>query len=131
MRRAEVGAAYSSRLSWGAHISKKTKAYEDGLRAFEQKDYDRAFRLLIRFAEGGDAEAEVIIGNVYHLGLGGGFVDSEEAVRWYRRASAQGNGVASNNLGTIASVKGDEEGAERWYEKAKVQGFAHLPSRRG
>jgi hypothetical protein len=42
----------------GALMPKKTKAYQDGLRAFEQKDYDKAFRLLIRYAEGGDSEAQ-------------------------------------------------------------------------
>jgi TPR repeat protein len=112
-------------------MPKKTKAYQDGLRAFEQKDYDKAFRLLIRYAEGGDSEAQAIIGNFHDLGLAGRLVDTNEAMKWYRRASAQGNGLASNNPGTIAFMQGDEEGAKRWYEKARAQGFAHSPSRRG
>src|ERR1700726_3862825 len=98
----------------------KTRAYQDGLRAFEQKDYDKAFRLLIRYAEGGDSEAQAIIGNFHDLGLAGRLVDTNEAMKWYRRASAQGNGLASNNLGTIAFMQGDEEGAKRWYEKARA-----------
>jgi TPR repeat protein len=65
-------------------------------------DYARAYRMLRYFAAEGDLEAQVAVGSICQLGLGGLPIDEDEAVRWYTLASEQGNGLASNNLGTIA-----------------------------
>lgn len=102
-----------------------------GLTAFESKNYDDAFTLLKPLAERGDAEAQCIIANMYHLGLGLE-KDVLEAVKWYKKSAAQGYGVASNNLGTILTIgdRGvavDKIGAEKWYQKARKQGFLHSP----
>jgi TPR repeat protein len=107
-------------------LRRKNK-YQDGLRSFGAKDYKTAHDLLIAFAEEGDSDAQAIIGNIYQLGLGGIAVDEERAVEWYSRAAIQGNGVASNNLGTSAFLRGDREKAEKWYNLARSQGFRHSP----
>ncbi len=104
------------------------KDYEEGFRAYHAQEYDTAYRLLIRFAEQGDGEAQTAIGSIHQLGLGGRPINFDEAVKWYVRASEQGNGLASNGLGTISLQRGDREAAVRWYEKARQQGFAHSPS---
>jgi len=49
------------------------------------------------------------------------------AVSWYKKSSAQGDGVASNNLGTIAHLQGRIDEARRWCRKATRQGFEHSP----
>ena len=54
-------------------------------------------------------------------------LDEERAVEWYSRAAIQGNGVASNNLGTLTFLRGDREKAEKWYNLARSQGFRHSP----
>lgn len=103
-----------------------------GLAAFEAKDYPKAFRLLKPIAEQGDAEAQCLIGNMYHLGLG---VERDilEAVKWYKKSAKQGYGVASNNLAGIFMV-GDkgvaiaQVEAEKWNQKARKQGFLHAPN---
>jgi len=42
----------------------------EGLAAFEAKDYTQAFHCLKPLADQGDAEAQCLIANLYHLGLG-------------------------------------------------------------
>ena len=97
-----------------------------GLSAFEAKDYTKAFELLKPIADQGDAEAQCIIANMYHLGLG---VERSiaEAIEWYTKSAAQDYGVASNNLAGIYTagdgVAVDIELANKWYRKAKEQGF--------
>jgi TPR repeat protein len=73
---------------------------EKGLRAFEQKNYTDTLTLLKPLAQKGHSEAQCIIGNIYHLGLG---VDRniEEAIKWYNKAAKQGYSIAENNLNTI------------------------------
>jgi TPR repeat protein len=99
----------------------------EGLSAFESQDYLRAFEILMPIAATGDAEAQCIIANMYHLGLGLE-PDVLQAVEWYKKSAEQGYGVASNNLGGIfkVGVNGqapDPKTSEYWYEKAREQGF--------
>jgi TPR repeat protein len=103
----------------------------EGLSAFESKDYLRAFHILEPIAESGDAEAQCIIANMYHLGLG---LDqnTSQAVEWYQKSAEQGYGVASNNLAGIFQVgtngnNPDMAHAKYWYERAREQGFSHTP----
>jgi TPR repeat protein len=43
---------------------------EEGLAAFEARDYTKAFELLKPIAEQGDAEAQCIVASMYQLELG-------------------------------------------------------------
>ena len=100
-----------------------------GLAAFEAKNYLDAFKLLKPIADQGDAEAQCIVANMYHLGLGLER-DVLEAVKWYKKSADQGYGVASNNLAEIFAfgdlgIATDRTGAEKWYQKAKEQRFLH------
>ena len=104
---------------------------EEGLAAFEAGDYTNAFRLLKPVADQGDAEAQCIIANIYHLGLGKTRSVSE-AIKWYVRSAEQGYGVASNNLAGIFmtgddGVAVDQDEAKTWHCKAIEQGFLHTP----
>jgi len=103
------------------------KLYNEAFQAYRTKDYDRALRLLSIFAEQGDPAAQTALGTIYELGLGKVPIDLKEAEKWYRLASAQGEGVASNNLGTIASSQNRKREAAQWYTKARRQGFSHSP----
>jgi len=109
-------------------VKRRSHSYQKGVRAFRAKNYATAHRLLLRFAEEGDDEAQTMIGAMYQLGLGGLQVDENEASKWYLLASEKGNGVASNNLGTMAFMRGDREEAERYYQTARNQGFLHAPA---
>ena len=102
-----------------------------GLASFEAKNYHNAFKLLKPVADSGDAQAQCIVANMYHLGLG---LERNilEAIDYYKKSAAQVYGVASNNLGTIFTI-GDgvidveQIEAEKWYQKSRKQGFLHSP----
>jgi TPR repeat protein len=97
------------------------------MRAYRARDYKTAYRILKILADEGNPHAQVAIGTMYHLGLGGVVIDEDEAMRWYALASAKGNGLASNNFGSIVESRGDRETATQWYSKARQQGFRHSP----
>ncbi|MFZ5877056.1 MAG: tetratricopeptide repeat protein [Nitrospirota bacterium] len=105
--------------------------FDEGMDAFNGGDYAKAFALLKPIADQGHAEAQCIIGNLYHFGWG---VERNvrEAIRWYTKSSERGYGLASNNLGSIfmageGDIPVDRKAAERWYQKACQQGFPHSP----
>lgn len=106
-------------------------AKPEGLAAFESGDYPKAYRLLKPLADQGDPEAQCIIANLYHLGLGLER-NISAAIQWYRHSAEQGYGIASNNLAGIF-MTGEHNGvidyaeAQRWYQKAREQGFSHVP----
>ncbi|PIG92355.1 tetratricopeptide repeat protein [Gloeocapsopsis sp. IPPAS B-1203] len=104
----------------------------EGIAAFQAGDYTTAVKILKPIADCGEAEAQCIIANIYHLGLG---LERNilEAVKWYKKAAEQGYGLASNNLAGIFlsgdnGIEVDRAEAEKWYKKAKDQGFLHTPS---
>jgi TPR repeat protein len=104
----------------------------EGISAFESEDYLRAFHILMPIAELGNAEAQCMVANIYHLGLGLE-QDISEAVKWYKNSAEQGYGVASNNLAGILQVGThggipDVAAAKYWYKKAREQGFLHTPA---
>jgi TPR repeat protein len=104
------------------------KELKAGLKALNKGDFEQAYAMLMPFAEAGAPEAQAAIGSLCQLGLGGQPPDEDEARKWYVKASEQGNGLASNNLGTISLSHGDAEAAIGWYEKARQQGFPNPPT---
>lgn len=112
-----------------SHGDNEMSNLEKGLAAFEAKDYPTAFGLLKPVADQGNAEAQCIIANMYHLGLGLER-NISEAVQWYKKSAEQGYGVASNNLATIFTVGDDaiaidQAEAGRWRQKSREQGFLY------
>jgi TPR repeat protein len=101
----------------------------DGKLAFDSSQYDVALSTLLPHAEQGDAEAQCMIGNIYHLGLG---IPSNltEAAKWYIASANQGYAVASNNLATIFQIGGEDFPvnmieSQKWRNKSIEQGFIH------
>jgi formylglycine-generating enzyme required for sulfatase activity len=78
-------------------------------------------------AERGDTDAQSRLGVMYDLGDGVP-KDSEEAVRWYRKAADKGNARGQWLLGTTYSngigVSQDSAEAAKWFRKAADQGNA-------
>ena len=76
-------------------------------------------------AEEGDAKAEYWLGYNYSIGFGTP-KDSEEALKWYRKAAEQGHADAQNVLGhAYKRGKGVEQNyteALQWYLKSAEQG---------
>lgn len=108
-------------------MATRNNQYAKGMRAYKKGEYNLAFPILKELAENGHSHAQVAIATMYHLGLGDIKRDEDEALKWYALAASQGNGLASNNYGTILHSRGDQEGAIQWYSKAREQGFFHSP----
>jgi len=89
-------------------------------------------------AEQGDADLQLMLGDMYYTGTGGYYllpVDYAEAARWYRLAAEQGLAEAQSGLGHIYSdgegVPEDDAEAARWYRLAAEQGFAEAQNNLG
>jgi uncharacterized protein len=78
-------------------------------------------------AEGGVAEAQNSLGNMYLRGLGVP-QDYKQAAIWLRKAAEQGTAEAELNLGVLhdkgLGVTQDAKEAANWYRKAAEQGHA-------
>lgn len=104
---------------------------EKALDTFYAEDYTQALSLLKPLADRGNAEAQCIIANIYHLGLG---VERNilEAIKWYIKATDQGYAIAANNLAGIylsgdKDVPANREKADKYFEIARKQGLLHTP----
>ena len=100
--------------------------FDEGVAAHKRGDYATALREFRPLAELlGEASAQFNIGIMYDKGQGVA-QDYAEAVRWYRKAAAQGNAGAQYNLGVMygkgQGVAQDYAEAARWYRKAAAQG---------
>lgn len=103
----------------------------DAGRAYIQGDYQRAAMLYRPMAEHGDAEAPLILGSMYDVGLGVR-QDYREAIKWYRLAAEHGDARAQLKLGVMydigLGVSQDNGEAIKWWRLAAEQGdaFAQL-----
>lgn len=108
--------------------------FEDGLRAYENKDYTTALREWQPLAEKGNAAAQYMLGEFYRIGLGMP-QDHAKAVIWLRKAADQGNADAQFSLGGMYSngfgVRQDNTETAVWYRKAAEQGLARAQSNLG
>jgi TPR repeat protein len=100
---------------------------EDGSAAYERGDYEAALRLLRGPAEQGNADAQLLLGIMYHDGEGVP-QDYAQAAQWMKKAAEQDNATAEFALGAMYQngdgVPKDEAAAVRWLEKAASQGLA-------
>ena len=74
--------------------------FDDGVAAFEARDYMSAARHLRPLAHDGDAAAQVLMGTMLRAGLLGSY-DFESAAGWFRRAADQNDAAAHFNLGLM------------------------------
>ena len=111
---------------------------EAGYRAFEAEDYEKAFLLLLPYAEQGDARAQRNIASMYHLGAGA-IADGRKAVEWYLKAAQQEiqeersmSALVYHNLGAIyvegaPGVEPDRELAKQCWRKSLALGSNLVP----
>jgi uncharacterized caspase-like protein len=89
--------------------------------AFDRASYADALRVWLPLAEGGDAEAQLNVGEIFERGVGG-TPDPTAAAAWYTRAAEQGYGPAQLNLGSLydrgVGVAKDPKAARDWYRRA-------------
>jgi len=101
---------------------------KDGFDAVEREDYETAYKLLLPFAEKGDAAAQFFLGQLYNAGV---IVpqNKKEAVKWFRLSAEQGHGKAQFNLGNKylkgQGVPQDYKEAVKWFRLSAGQGIAN------
>ena len=101
--------------------------FDDGLDAATRGDFATALKLWRPLANQGNAEAQALLGWIYHDGQGVA-PDYAEAMKWYRLAANQGNAQAQFNLGVMyrngQGVAQNYVEALKWCRLAANQGNA-------
>jgi TPR repeat protein len=100
---------------------------EDGMEAYQEKDYLKAIQVWRPLAQAGDASAQYRLGVMYAEGRGVPANDAEAAL-WFERAAEQGEPMAQYNLGASyaegSGVRKDMATAAKWFHRAADQGVA-------
>ena len=98
---------------------------KDGFDAVEREDYETAYKLLLPFAEKGDAAAQFFLGQLHNVGVVVS-QDYKEAVKWYRLSAEQGDADGQCGLGEMyyggEGVPQDYAEAIRLWKLAAEQG---------
>ncbi len=99
---------------------------EEGVRAYQELDYRRAYRYWILLAQRGVARAQHNVGVLHLRGLG--IKKNEKAAfEWFHRAAQQDFTRAQHNLGWMYQnglyVARDRQQARKWYEAAADKRF--------
>lgn len=98
----------------------------DGLTAMKANRFEEAREIFLPLAQGGNADAEELIGVMYAMGLGVER-DDERAFDWYLRASLKGHPGAQSGIGWYYEVgRGipapDLPRAYTWYTLSAIGG---------
>lgn len=101
---------------------------EDGIAAYNARNFDKAVELLQPLAEkGNNPQAQEKIGRLYHRGKGLP-KDAGKAAEWYKKAADQGDAAAAARLGSMywigEGVPRDPEQAAKWYALGASKGNA-------
>jgi Sel1 repeat len=103
-------------------------AFEDGMAAYQRRDYGTAMRLWRPLADKDHAGAQCYLGILYEEGWGVA-QDYAAALSWYRKAADQGNAFGQLKLGFFCEhgyggLPKDDRQAARFYKLAADQGDA-------
>ncbi len=107
-----------SRLNFGASRAAKTvtasllaacltmsfdvsaQSAEDAARALKNGDYPAAYKMASKLSEGGNPDADLLLGIMHFSGLGV-VRDQQKALAFYQSAAEQGQAAAMHNLGAM------------------------------
>jgi hypothetical protein len=83
-------------------VARTGRNLHDGIDAYDRKDYQTALTIFLGLAQAGNADAQNNLAVIYRMGYGV-TQNFTEAVKWFRRAAAQGNAQAHRNLAELAA----------------------------
>lgn len=99
--------------------------FQDGIKAFDNKDYATAIKIWQPLADEGNMAAQYNMGILFENAFGVDHSDVE-AFKWYSKAAAQGHMDSQFNLGIMygsgVGTQKNEELAEKWFRLAAAQG---------
>ena len=100
-------------------------SYEDGRKAYDAGDFEKAMAVWAPAAESGDADSQYGMGLLYADGIVVP-MDDIEALKWFGLAADQGHGEAQYKLGVMHAngwgVPMSEAEAMQWYLRAAGKG---------
>jgi TPR repeat protein len=100
---------------------------EEGMEAYQEKDYLKAIEVWRPAAAAGDPAAQYRLGVMYAEGKGVAPNDAEAAL-WFERAAEQGESMAQYNLAASyvegTGVRKDMPTAAKWFRRSADQGVA-------
>lgn len=107
---------------------------EDGINAYNNRDYSSALKEFHNQAKIGDAQAQLLLGLMYDNGLGTK-QDYEQALYWYTEAAKRGHARAQFNVAEMLTLgqgtARDKQQAIEWYTRAAKNGFAEAQYKLG
>ncbi len=110
-----------------AQESQIEQNYQKGKELFDNKEYSKAYTLLMDAANTGHPGAQFLIGKMHMLGYGVA-IDYTKAMSWYIKAADSDYAPAYNNIGFMyeegMGVEKDFSESLKWYYKAADKGFA-------
>ena len=104
--------------------------YELGIICLRKQSFEKAFRLLRKAAELGNAGAMKSLGDMYRDGRGVRR-SAQNAMQCYRAAAARGNAEAASGIGDIYFFWGKYTEAAAWYCRAAERGYAEAQRKLG
>ena len=108
-------------LTLGSYTAALAQSLERAEATYYRGDYADAMRLMTPLAEGGDRQAQYLIGFMHERGQGVP-KDYLEAAKWYGQAADLGHPFAQNNLGVLykhgRGVTKDPVAAYKWFSLA-------------
>lgn len=118
-------ALIAAAMIWSGWLQADTTQLDTGAAHLAATDYELAVRLLTPLAERGDAQAQVLLGNMHFEGRGVP-KNPQAAQEWYRLAAVQGDPAGQFMLG-LTYVNSDAEvrnaaEAVRWIERSAESG---------
>ena len=116
-----MGKLFAALAQW-LSSSSVPRRVEDGIAAYERRDYTTALHLWRQLADEGNADAQIELGRMYERGHGVPRDDSE-ALKWYRLAAEQGHAEGQYLLAGMC-VPQDDAQAVSWYLRAAAQEHA-------
>lgn len=101
--------------------------FAEGATAYNNKNYQTAYREILPLARAGNADAQHLLGLMYYMGRGVQ-QDYKQALEWHRKAALQGKADAQYVVGAMYytgnAVIQDHKQAIAWFRKAAEQGHA-------
>ena len=91
-------------------------------RDYQEKNYDAALKESTPLAEGGNADAQALLGRMYMMGQGVN-QDRDRAMKWFKAAAVQGNADAEFLLGSMYLLpQQDVSEGMKWLRLSADQG---------
>lgn len=119
MKPEEINEAKRRVDAWSKEHQQYTKAQGD-IYIKESKDVPESVKKIQTAAEGGDAEAQSVLGEMYYRAS-----NYEEALKWFHKSAGQGYSYGQYNLGVMylegSGVAKNESEAVKWFTKAAEQ----------